>query len=527
MEQGYLAMVLHAHLPFVRHPEHEEFLEEDWLFEAITETYIPLLEVFENLYNDGVDFRITMTLSPSLCEMLSDGLLSARYVKQINKLCDLADSELERTRGQGDFYESAKTYEHKFKHARWVFCEKYKGNLINGFKKFQDLGCLEVITCGATHGFLPLMNTRQAVRAQIAVGANNYRKHFGRNPRGIWLPECAYSPGIDEELKREGIRYFFLDTHGIMFGSPRPRFGIFAPIYCPSGVAAFGRDTETSRQVWSAETGYPGDSNYREFYRDLGYDGHYDYIRPFLKSDGVRRNIGIKYYKITGKVGLNQKSPYNPHAAHEKAAEHAGNFLFNRQHQVRFLNSFLGRKPIVISPYDAELFGHWWFEGPDFINFIMRKASCDQDELKLITPSEYLGAYPMNQIVTPALSSWGDKGYFEVWLNGTNDWIYRHLHKCENRMTEMANRFPEAGGLLLRALNQAARELLLAQSSDWAFIMTTKTMAEYAEKRTKDHVHRFNGIYMQVMENRIEEKWIAELESKDNIFQEIDYRVYR
>ena len=526
MEKGYLAFVLHAHLPFIRHPEYNQFLEEDWLFEAITETYIPLIDVYDGLIDDGVDFRITMSITPPLCEMLADPLLQNRYVRHLNNLIDLANREVHRTRENSPYHEAALMYAEKFTRSRHVFEEKCQRNILRAFRKFQDLGKLEIITCTATHAFMPFVSTPEGIRAQITVAKENYIKHFGRPPRGIWLAECAYFPGLDEVLRDNDIKFFFVDSHGIVYGDPRPVYDVFAPVYCPSGVAAFGRDVESSKQVWSSEDGYPGDQNYREFYRDLGYDGHYDYVHPYLHKDGIRRNLGIKYHRITGKVELNAKQPYRPRAAWEKAAEHAGNFIFNRQLQARWLSDKMGKKPIIISPYDAELFGHWWFEGPDFLNFVLRKTSCDQKEIRLITPSEYLSENPMHQVVTPSYSSWGDKGYSEVWLNGTNDWVYRHLHQGEKRMVELAGRFPTATGLLRRALNQAARELLLAQASDWAFIMTTGTTVPYAEKRTRDHLSRLQGIYLQITEDRLEENWIAELEWKDSIFYEMDYRVF-
>jgi len=526
MEKGYLCLLLHAHLPFIRHPEHEDFLEEDWFYEALTETYIPLIRVLDGLIDDGVDFRLTISISPTLAAMFSDPLLQSRYLRHLSKLIELTEKEQFRVKKQPEFQEAAKMYEKKLKEARFIFEEKYNGNLLNAFRKFQDLGKIEITTCCATHGFLPLMVYRRAVRAQVRIAVRDYVFKFGHQPKGIWLAECAYNPGDDEILKEENLRFFFLDTHGIIYGTPRPRYAVFAPVYCPSGVAAFGRDVESSLQVWSAETGYPGDFRYREFYRDVGYDLDYDYIRPYLHSDGIRRNVGIKYYKITGKVGLGKKEPYRPQEALDVAAEHAGNFMFNREKQVEYLCDFMGRKPIIVAPYDAELFGHWWYEGPDFLNFLFRKIHYDQTTLRPITPSEYLNENPKNQIIRPSMSSWGDKGYNEVWLNGNNDWIYRHLHKAAERMVEIADENREARGLKRRALNQAARELLLAQASDWAFIMTTGRMVEYAEKRTRNHIHNFNSLYEEIKNNRIDENWLNDLENRDNIFPEMDYRAY-
>jgi 1,4-alpha-glucan branching enzyme len=525
MEKGYLALVLHSHLPYVRHPEYDQFLEEDWLFEAITETYIPLINVYDGLVNDGVDFRITMSLTPTLIAMLTDPLLQHRYVRHITKLIELTEKEIVRTKDQHDINPIAHMYRELFWNARYVFDEKYGRNLVNAFKKFQDLGKLEIITCGATHGFLPLMRNPNAVRAQIQVAVEHHTKHLGRPPRGIWLPECGYFEGLDAFLKDAGIRYFFTDSHGVFHASPRPKYGVYAPIYTKSGVAAFGRDIESSKQVWSSVEGYPGDYNYREFYRDVGFDLDYDYIRPYLHDDGVRVNLGIKYYKITGTS--NNKDPYIRQWALDRAADQAANFMFNREKQIEWLSGIVqDRKPIIVAPYDAELYGHWWFEGPDWINFLMRKIAFDQKTIKLTTPMEYLAENPTCQVATPSMSSWGHKGYAEVWLNGTNDWIYRHLHVAADRMVELARQFPNADGLIRRALNQAARELLLAQSSDWAFIMKTGSHVEYAVKRTQDHILRFTRLYDDVRANRIDEGWLGDIEYKDNLFPDINYRVY-
>lgn len=527
MSKGYLCFVLHAHLPYVRHPEHEDFLEEKWLFEAITETYIPLIQVFDRLLRENIKFRLTMTLSPTLMSMFTDPLLQERYIRYLAKLIELADKEEGRTYGS-PFHETALIYKKRFGEAMSVFCDQYGRNLINAFKKFQDSGRLEIITCAATHGYLPLMALYpEAVRAQIKAAVDLYTRSLGRPPHGIWLPECAYTPGIDEILKENGLKFFFTDSHGVLYASRRPRFGVYAPIYCPSGVAAFGRDMESSKQVWSSQEGYPGDFEYREYYRDIGYDLDFEYIKPYIHPDGIRTHTGIKYYKITGKVDLSHKEPYNPRRAVERAAVHAGNFMFNRQHQILHLSSLMERPPIIVAPYDAELFGHWWFEGPVWLEYLIRKIAFDQNIIEMVTPSDYLQKFPCNQVAVPCSSSWGNKGYHEVWLCEANDWIYRHLHMAADRMTSMANRRPGAAGVLRRALNQAARELMLAQSSDWAFIMSTGTMVEYALRRTKTHLNNFLRLYGEIEGGRIDEGWLSDLEHRNNIFPDMDYNWYR
>jgi len=528
MEKGYLCLVLHAHLPYVRHPEYENFLEEDWLFEAITETYIPLILMMERLLHEGIEFRLTMSVSPPLAGMLSDPLLQDRYVRNIERLIELSEKEIERTRWMPEFHPQATRYNEIFREAREVFVDRYHRNLLNAFRSFQDAGALEIITCGTTHGFLPLMLENQNCwRGQLLLAKKDYERHFGRPPRGIWLPECGYAAGIEDVLGEAGIRFFFLDSHGVLHASPRPKVGIFAPIITQSGLAAFGRDLESSKSVWSSKEGYPGDPLYREFYRDVGWDLEYDYIKPYLHGDGHRTSVGIKYHRITG-TG-DHKEPYNFEWARDRAAEHAGNFMFNREKQVEHLSNLLGRPPLIVAPYDAELFGHWWFEGPQWLEFLFRKIAFDQKAVAAITPSEYLERHPVQQKATPSPSSWGYNGYSEVWLNDTNDWVYPHLHMAADRMVELANRFRgEAGSGTLRerALRQAARELLLAQSSDWAFIMKTGTMVSYAVQRTKEHIGNFNKLYHDIVSDRIDESWLSPVENKNNFLPDLDYTVY-
>lgn len=525
--QGYVALVLHAHLPFVRHPEHEEFLEEDWLYEAITETYIPLLHVFESMMRDKVPFKITMTITPPLASMLADDLLQQRYRHHLERLIELAEKETFRTESMPAFQKSAHYYLKKFRVIHDTFVNRYGCNILRGFKAVQEAGHLEIITCCATHGFLPLMNVNPtAVRAQIQVAQESHKRHFGRVAQGIWLAECGFWPGHDKFLREAGIRFTFTDAHGVLFGTPRPRYGVFAPVISSGGVAVFARDLESSRQVWSADEGYPGDGNYREFYRDLGFDAEFDYIKPYIHPMGFRINTGIKYHKITRRgIALNAKEPYDHEMALRLADEHGCNFMFNRERQIEYLAQKIGQPPIVVSPYDAELYGHWWYEGPEFLNAFMRQCA-KSEVLQLTTPSEYLERFPEHQKVEPTFSSWGDQGYAAVWLDQCNDWIYPHLHECADRMVELATGNARASGLKKRALNQAARELLLAQSSDWAFIIKTGTMVEYAVRRTRDHVSRFHKLFEDINRNQIDQDWLEEIEWRDNIFPEIDYRVY-
>jgi 1,4-alpha-glucan branching enzyme len=538
---GYLALILHAHLPFVRHPEHEHFLEEDWFFEAITESYIPVLRVMQRLANDRVPFKLTMSITPTLCAMLQDRLLRERYVRHLDLLIDLAARERKRNSKHPRLRELADFYSKIFCETKRFFVDNCKCDLLTSLRELQGTGGLEIIASAATHGLLPLLlqQSREAARAQILIGRDVYADVFSAEPAGFWLPECAYALGLESILQQANIRWFVLDAHGLLFGKPQPRRSIYAPCYTPAGPAAFARDRDSSRQVWSAQGGYPGDPAYREFYRDAGFDLSMEHLGPV--GHGTRKFSGVKYHRITGRG--EEKELYDPVAAERVAETQAVHFIEERRRQIGEVAA-AGFDPIVVVPFDAELFGHWWFEGPRFLEQVIRQTANRRD-FHLSTPSEYLAANPTQQIIEPAASTWGENGYFEVWLNPNNAWIYPQLHIAAERMSEAARRYasavvgqplrlpsgnPAGGAPALqfadRILKQLARELLLAQSSDWAFLVKTGTAREYATKRTVDHLARFNRLHDQLARNKMDEELLRECESRDNLFPNVDWRYY-
>ena len=347
-----------------------------------------------------------MTITPTLLSMLDSKLLQERYIKYLEKHIELCEKEVKRTVYEPRLNSLSYYYLERYKNDLHIFKDVYNCNIITGFKHFQDAGYLEIITCGATHGYFPILYVNEkAVKAQIAVGVQTYEKYFGRKPRGIWLPECGYVPEADKYLKEFGIEYIITESHGILYANPTPVYGTYAPIVSPDGIVAFGRDIESSRQVWSSINGYPGDYNYREFYRDIGYDADYDYIKPYLTYDGVRVPTGIKYYRITGESS--EKDYYNPTWAMDSVEKQAGHFFDCRQSQITNLSKSMDKPPIILCPYDAELYGHWWYEGPDWLYVLFKKIYYDKCDFSLITPSEYIDKYPEIQVSTPCRSSWG------------------------------------------------------------------------------------------------------------------------
>ncbi len=523
---AYLSLVLHWHLPYVRHPEQPRVLEEDWFFEALSETYLPLLASWARLEADRVPFRLTVSVSPTLAEMFRDEFLQGRYVQFLDRQVELCQREIIRTRREAAANKLARMYLRRYEECRQQFEEVHRRNLLSSLLHFQQQGYVDLITSSATHAFLPaFQSVPSVVRAQLAVAVRSHVRHFGVYPKGLWLPECGYYPGLEAYCRELDLGYFFVESHGLLFADSRPRHGVYAPLYCPNMVAAFGRDPESARAVWSSEEGYPGDPAYREFYRDIGFDLPLDYLRPFLPEEGVRVNTGIKYHAITGKGAT--KRLYNPDPARRKAQEHAEHFLASRLQQVERLATLMDRPPILVCPFDAELFGHWWFEGPEWLETLLRRLPAAKGKLVAVTPGEYLAEQPVQQIAQPCFSSWGNKGYAEVWLDGSNDWLYRYLHEQAGRMTDLLRRFPAERGIRRRTLNQAFREMLLSEASDWAFIMKTGTTVPYAVRRAKEHISNFTRLCDSVIANSTEQEWLLQLEARHSIFPEIDYRSFQ
>lgn len=520
---GYLAFLLHAHLPYVQNTARDFCLEEKWLFEGLTESYLPMIFQWEQLAREGISFGLTLSLSPTLLSMLTDEALKERYSRYLGLQIELAQRETERTAGDADFFAVTQFYYRRLVQIQDAFTNRYGGNLLNPLKQLADRGHLELITTCATHGYLPLMLTDESRRAQIRAGVQLFQSTLERNPNGLWLPECGYIPGVERLLKTEGINYFIMSGHGLVNSFPQLNTSVYAPAQT-GGVAVFGRDYETSHQVWSRSEGYPGDYDYREFYRDIGYDLDYDYVAPYLVA-GLRSDTGLKYYRITGKT--DHKEPYNLDYAMGKVKQHARDFIQNRKRQLQYWASRMPVKPIITAPYDAELFGHWWFEGPDWLAEVLRLAAQPDSSVQTVTFTNYLEQFPPRQQVTFAHSSWGEGGFSRYWLNPKNDWVYPHYHRAEKVMVQMAETIKHPTPLERRALNQAARELMLAQSSDWPFIITSGTTVDYAQQRLHNHLTNFFKLSRAVKNHNLNEAELALLEQGDQIFPGMDYRIYR
>ena len=509
---GRLAIVLHAHLPYVRKHE-KNSLEEDWLFQAILECYIPLLQVMEGCKKQDIsNTKLTLSLSPTLLSLLQNKQIQKKFTSwiktRIEFLTDLSDKE-----------KIASEFLMRNIKDNYLYWEKCSGNLIERFKNLNITGNLDILTCAATHGYLPILRENpETVFGQINTAIRSHEVIFGTRPLGIWLPECAYYENLDEMLFNCGIRYAVLDAHGILNGSPRPRYGVYAPICSNKGVAFFGRDSESTLPVWSSREGFPGNPVYREFHKDLGWELSSSELQK--KGIPTSRPLGLKFHRITdNKALLDKKEFYIEDEAIKKVEEHADIYLLSRSKQLKNLTMSSSFDPLLIAPFDAELFGHWWYEGPRFIEFILKKSI--NYSIKLTNLKEILLEKPNLQICDPSPSSWGQGGYHNYWLNDKNAWIVPKITKAGSVFVELcARKFND--DFSLRLLKQAARELLLSESSDWSFILRAGTTTELAKERIDRHLSRFWKL-IDMLEKRsfVDYKFLENIEEEDKLFPDI------
>ncbi|HVF10996.1 MAG TPA: 1,4-alpha-glucan branching protein domain-containing protein [Abditibacteriaceae bacterium] len=566
---GSFTFVLHSHLPYVL--SHGTWPHgTDWLCEAAAETYIPLLNVFNRLVDEGITPRVTIGLTPILTEMLADLSFAAELQDYLQTKINVAHNNARELAAQGldQYRDIALFWENWYTNIARDFEHKYNRDLVGAFRKLQDDGHLEIITSAATHGYLPLLGTDEAVQAQVRIGVDAYKKHYGRPPRGIWLPECAYRPryewkppqdtteadeppvlrkGVDEFLSENNIEYFVVDAHLLKGGKAlgvyaerfeglRAIFQNFADQYQPlaeneertphevylvasapdkAPVACFARHERTSMQVWSAEHGYPGDGYYLDFHKKH-FPG------------------GLRLWRVVStQADLAQKQPYEPGRIAEISEAQANHFVQLVKDGLRAHRDLTGQPGIVCCPYDAELFGHWWFEGPDWLYRALKKLWQDP-EIDLTTGGRYLDQNPPTKVISLPEGSWGEGGFHYIWLNPDNVWTWREIYACEKEMTRLARQYGETTNPKLREIvEQCGRELLLMESSDWQFLISTVAARDYAELRCAGHINVFQ--MLAAMGDRIgagevmsegDRVFLQAAQQRDSCFQDVPLKLW-
>jgi len=557
---GFLNFTLHAHLPYVvNHGTWPHGIE--WLLEAAAETYLPLLRVLGSLERDGIALHCNLNLSPILLEQLAHPVFQAEFPHYVERkvLAAREDEAFFNSTGEHGYAETARFWQRFFQETLDQF-HYLNGDIISSFRHFNDNGLIEIITSGATHGYMPLLGTDESLRAQVRTAVQTHQRHIGKHPRGIWAPECGYRPsgpwsypvpdaegapvgssferiGVEQALAESNLDFFIVDTHLVEDSEPvrspygpssarKPASGrndcrtLYQPYFVdgpyeglPKGAAAtvFPRDPRTGVQVWSGESGYPGDSNYLDFHKKRWPGGH-------------------RYWRVTGHgVDMGDKEPYIPYLAAERVKTHAAHFLsLVREALQGCLNTT--NPPILCSPFDAELFGHWWFEGPLWLEAVARQLHENPDGLALTSCSEYLDRYPRAGSIAMHEGSWGAEGTNHVWLNPETSWTYSRIYPAELYTREVCSTDAwKASELSQRIVKQLCRELLLLESSDWQFLITTGAARDYAEMRFNTHHDQFNELKTLWQSFEADDSLTAEqqerlaaIELRDNIFADID-----
>lgn len=566
---GSFTFVLHSHLPYVlSHGKWPHGM--DWLNEASAETYIPLLNIFNQLLDEGVKPKVILGLTPVLVEQLADPVFKEEFKNYLQVKIDTAikDEQQFVTWGNEWRIKLARMWKDYYTNTMKDFKERYNEDIIGAFRKLQDAGAIEIITCPATHGYLPLIGYDECINAQIKQGVSTYKRHFGKQPRGAWLPECAYRPryqwsfpvegagkpymrrGIEEFLYENNIEYFIVDHHllegGKAIGVYLDRFKDLKEIWArfekefeyvwkvsdkkrspyntylvssnegQSPTAIFIRDPKTGIQVWSGESGYPGDGNYLEFHK-----------KSFPS--------GLRYWKITSaKCDLGSKWEYDPNAVEARVKEQAGHFK-DLIKGILSDNYKATKKPgIVVAPYDSELLGHWWFEGPRWLYYVLKWVNADP-ELELITGGEYLDRNRPVEVITIPEGSWGEGGFHWIWYNDWTKWTWRCIYETEGITRDMARKYGDSPDSdIQRMLKQLARELLLLESSDWQFLISTWSARDYAELRVSEHYNDFMRIYKMIQTkassgspNVGDWEFLGDCEKRDCLFQDVDIKWWR
>ena len=554
---GAFTFMLHSHLPYARKSGMWPHGEE-WVHEAIADTYIPILDGLHQLRESGVSFKLSIGITPILAEQLSDPVIIENFIQYAAERAAWAANDVQRFElsGEESLKNVARFYHHWYARVLSNFQDRYGRDILGAFRQLQDDGFVEVATSGATHGYLPLLSRDSSIYGQVRVGVETYQRHFGRKPTAIWLPECAYRsavieetdngqvrrPGIESYLAGLGLKVFFSETHAVEGGRPvgkavgeaigpyesvprryaiqedaeiQQQPGTTYQAYwvgdAPGQVAVLARNDRLGQQVWSGTYGYPGDFAYREFHR----------------KDGIS---GMQYWRIGGKgVDLGEKPPYEPERAKQQVKAHAQHFVHLAEELLTEYHQRTGKFGVISSAYDTELFGHWWFEGADWLREVLQLMS-KSDVIELTTASAMVNDHPPESVISLPESSWGAGGNHFTWLNVDTGWMWPVIHEAERAMEQLVAEFPDAEGVQRSLLNQAARELLLLESSDWPFLVTTGQAKEYASERFTQHVDRFKHLCELAKasgEPEGEERvWVSDTEERDNPFPTIDYRIF-
>ncbi|MDR0383039.1 MAG: DUF1957 domain-containing protein [Spirochaetaceae bacterium] len=542
--KNVIAIALNAHLQYARKDGTGFSFEEIPFYSMVSETLLPLLEMFDRLEADKVPFRMGLAVSPVLCHLLTDETMTGNYLDYVDRQIAFGAEERERVKNDPAMLKLANYYYDNAIERRVSFTERYERNIPRALARYQKKGRLELLTSPATNCFLPFYADHyEVIRAQIETALASHKKHFNAKPDGFWLPELGYSNKLSAYMRAYGFRYTIIDTLGALLADPPPKYGSFCPLKTKNGLVLFVKDFYSYRDITDREQGLPVESVFRDFFHDAADDLPLENIKRFLADDGARLATGFKYYSIGDSE--NPALLYDPDIAAKKAKEHAELFLEWRVSALSRAAGLMSEDPdaptagaspaaLSLCAFNADSFGRFWHEGTVFLENVFRSGSAKK-EIAFMTPSEYInsGDEASFQTIKPEFSSSGFNGYAESLLDASNDGFYRHIFHAAERMAELAERFRNETGIKERALNQAAREILLALSSDWQRLMSTRDSASvpkwrnYAKTAVESHLKNFTTIYEALGSDYLSTRFLTDIEHRNNIFPNINYGVFR
>lgn len=522
MSKKSLVFVIPSHLGNIWHGEGDYLAQNELLFSAISETYLPLLNMFSNLEADGVPFKISMSFSPILCHLLSDPVMQAQYLTWIDNVIALGEKQLSNLSKDDACYSVVEQQLSCAKRAKYDFAETYQQDLLSKFAYYAQKGNLELLATAATNCYLPMYSDLpQAIQAQIEVGLISHRHYFNSTPDGFWLPYMGFSAGIDKIIRAYGFYYTILDAHGLLFGTPSAQKGIFSPLRsCDSSLAFFACDSASSASFDDDPNSYAQKAVYRNQNRDLGFELDKQDLSEFLTKEGGRVQTGYKFWSQEGDC------VYDQEAAFKQAKIDALQFIEMKKQKLSKASELLdGEDVSSICCLNAEFFGQEWYESIVWFENVIRGIA-ENEDLELEHCSKLIKEPSKLQKIRPFVSSASGSGYAEDMIDHANDWMIRYVRKAVERMIDLTERFPSDSGLKERSLNLAAKEVLLAQSGDWATMIKDQIFDEYATNRFTESINAFTTVYESLGSNSISTEWLTGMERKHTVFPWINYRVF-
>lgn len=522
MAKKNLELIIVAEQGYLRPLENQKKFcpQNDILFTAISNTYIPLLNMFRKFEDENISFKIGLVLSSALCTLLEDTDVQNEYVQYLDQKIALGYKEKERLLSDSKKLSLAQRYLEKYIQDKYDFTEIYKCRLVPEFRRLAENKKLELIPTAATYAFLPhYHDMTEILNAQVEVGLSAHRHFFGEAGSGFYLPYLGWTDAVDRVLKSYGVNYTVVDTPALLFSENANDEGIFTPVRSKNSLVLFGRDSQSDEYL-KGDDSYKTNEVYRNEMRDIGFDLDYKELSPFIEENDFRCQTGYKYF-----AGEDEDT-YDFDKASLQAKEDARDFYAKTTSKLFQAAELLGERDAnLVYTIPAELLGQTWFEGSVFFEELVRTIAGKNEVTMAFCSEQIKNSYSLQKI-SPYPCSDNGAGYGELLLDSKNCWTMRYIRKACERMIDLTERFPSDTGLKARLLNLAAREVLLCQSGDIAMMLHDQQFPDYAEAYFKNCIQSFSTVFESLGSNSVSTEWLTKVEKNHAIFPWINYRVF-